>query len=266
MKLSALIVIGLGFAATAAAQTRPMQVEMVPMPESLPQLLFAPNPIAGTMLKPLGEPTGAPADIAPEGNPDAVAQAQPVTGEPTTTEGIAAAPPEGLPAETPAPAVESPPAAEPSVAAIPETPVEVPAAAPVPGAAPAAPEAAPTPSGSVVHIIVENVTEAAGIVNVAVCDKGLSEEGCPYKTSVPAAAGFVEAKLDGVPPGNYAVVGYHDVNGNDEFDKFLGLPREPYALSSTAAESLVPSFSDAALPIHEGENTVIIRLKTFGGG
>jgi uncharacterized protein (DUF2141 family) len=104
------------------------------------------------------------------------------------------------------------------------------------------------------------------VVNVALCDSGLSEEGCPYSTSVPAAAGFVETMIDNISPGTYAVVGYHDVNGNNEFDKFLGMPREPYALSSTAAESLVPTFSDAALSIHEGDNVVIIRLKTFGGG
>jgi uncharacterized protein (DUF2141 family) len=88
----------------------------------------------------------------------------------------------------------------------------------------------------------------------------------PFKKSAPASQGFVEMTLDGIPPGNYAVVGYHDVNGNDEFDKFLGMPREPYALSSTAAESLVPRFQDAAMPIKEGENVVIIRLKSFGGG
>jgi hypothetical protein len=89
------------------------------------------------------------------------------------------------------------------------------------------------------------------VVNVAVCDKDLSEEGCPHSTSVKASAGFVEARFDKVPPGNYAVVGYHDENGNDEFDKFLGVPREPYALSNRAGEKMVPTFKDAALKIKQ---------------
>lgn len=267
------MVLGLGFATTAAAQSA--RVEMVPMPASLPQLLFAPDPIAGTMLKPLRESSAGPTEIDPEPNPQAVIQAQAVTESPAaeTTGAIAPAAPETLvTSEAPTAATESAPPAAPlqdasTGATQPEG--EAATALAAPGAPAAVPEepATAAPPGSSVHIIVENVATASGIVNVAVCDKGLSEEACPYKTSVPAGAtGFVEAKLDGVPPGTYAVVGYHDVNGNDEFDTLLGIPREPYALSSEAAETLVPRFQDAALPIHAGENVVIIRLKTFGGG
>ena len=45
----------------------------------------------------------------------------------------------------------------------------------------------------------------------------------------------------------------------------LGIPREPYALSGRAADKMVPTFADAALPIKTGENAVIIRLKRLGG-
>ena len=55
------------------------------------------------------------------------------------------------------------------------------------------------------------------------------------------------------------------MNGNDQFDKMMGIPREPYALSSNAGEKLVPTFADAALPIKSGENAIIIRLKRLGG-
>jgi uncharacterized protein (DUF2141 family) len=82
---------------------------------------------------------------------------------------------------------------------------------------------------------------------------------------VQAAAGFVEVTFESIPPGNYAVVAYHDLNGNGQFDRFLGLPREPYALSGRAATEMVPSFNDAALPIRTGENAVVIRLKRLVG-
>jgi len=45
----------------------------------------------------------------------------------------------------------------------------------------------------------------------------------------------------------------------------LGIPREPYALSGSASDMLVPTFTDAELPIKSGENAVIIRLKRLGG-
>ncbi len=80
----------------------------------------------------------------------------------------------------------------------------------------------------------ENVESDSGTVKVAVCDKGLSREGCPYSHAIPAAKGFVETEFDDIPPGTYAVVGYHDVNNNNQFDKLFGMPREPYALSSRA--------------------------------
>jgi len=140
-----------------------------------------------------------------------------------------------------------------------EEPPPVPVAKPEPPAAPLA------PTTGTVTVIVENVESASGTVNVAVCDKGLSREGCPYTHEIPAERGFVETEFDDIPPGTYAVVGYHDVNGNNEFDKLFGMPREPYALSSKAGGMLVPTFADAALPINAGNNSVIIRLRRLGG-
>jgi uncharacterized protein (DUF2141 family) len=154
-------------------------------------------------------------------------------------------------AEAFAPATPPPPAA--SATALLEEEAAVPEATP------------PAPKNGTVMVIIENVESSTGTINVAVCDKGLSREGCPYSREIPAAQGFVEAEFDDIPPGNYAVVGYHDVNGNNEFDKLFGMPREPYALSSRAADKLVPTFDDAALPINAGPNAVIIRLKRLGG-
>jgi uncharacterized protein (DUF2141 family) len=122
------------------------------------------------------------------------------------------------------------------------------------------------PGGSaVISVVVENVETSGGTVNIGLCDKGLSRETCPYDKEVQAAAGFVEVTFESIPPGNYAVVAYHDLNGNGQFDRFLGLPREPYALSGRAATEMVPSFNDAALPIRTGENAVVIRLKRLVG-
>ncbi len=232
MRIAAFTIVGSLISVSAHAQ---VVTQFLPIPEDPPAYLFDPSPLAGTMLKPFAERTaGREQEVAPEPGPDPVIVAQ------TLPETVASVAP------VPAPAPETAPAAPavPAEAAVPETAV---------------------PKTSTVTVIVENVESAEGTVNVAVCDKSLSRDGCPYTHEVPAAPGFVETEFDDIPPGNYAVVGYHDVNGNNEFDKLFGMPREPYALSSKAADKLVPTFNDAALPINAGPNAVIIRLHRLGG-
>jgi uncharacterized protein (DUF2141 family) len=112
-----------------------------------------------------------------------------------------------------------------------------------------------------VHVIAENIESDSGEVWLALCDASLSVEGCPFKKSVPATIGFVEVTFEDIPPGIYAVTGYHDVNGDDEFDSLLGVPREPYALSGAAGDMLVPTFEDAVLEIRAGPNDVAIQMR-----
>jgi uncharacterized protein (DUF2141 family) len=134
--------------------------------------------------------------------------------------------------------------------------------------APELPEEIALPSLSAtatISVVVENVKTDTGTVNIGLCDKGLSRETCPFDKEVRASAGFVEATFDNIPPGTYAVVAYHDANGNGQFDRILGVPREPYALSGEAGQKMVPSFEDAALPIRTGENAVVIRLRRLSG-
>ena len=116
-----------------------------------------------------------------------------------------------------------------------------------------------------VLVTVENVESSKGDVSVALCDKGLSKDGCPFGTGRTAATGTMEFVFESIPPGNYAVVAFHDLNSNREFDQILGVPREPYALSKDAANKMIPTFKDAALAIGEGETRVTIKLHRFMG-
>jgi uncharacterized protein (DUF2141 family) len=252
MRFAVILLIGMATVAGAAAQSNAARVVFLPMPNTLPAMLFAPDPLAGTLLRPLTLPSSdstAFAEVPPEPAVLAAvaATAAPVESAPAA---IQVLPPE----PEPAPAPEAAPAPDDAIVApAPETP---PAAAVPPP---------PAPATTTVTVIVENVESNSGNVNVALCDKALSREGCPYTHEVPAQQGFVETEFTDIPPGNYAVVGYHDVNGNNQFDKMMGIPREPYALSNHAGDKLVPTFADAELPIKQGENAVIIRLKRLGG-
>lgn len=125
----------------------------------------------------------------------------------------------------------------------------------------AAPSTTESPTVATVHVIAENIESPRGTVRLALCDTGLSVEGCPYQLSVPAGTGSVEATFHDIPPGTYAVVGYQDLNDDNTFGMFFGVPREPYALSGAAEDELVPTFQDAAIPLSAGENEVEIRMK-----
>jgi uncharacterized protein (DUF2141 family) len=119
----------------------------------------------------------------------------------------------------------------------------------------------PSTEEAIVRVTVEGVESEEGTVWVALCTTSLSIEGCPYKMSAPAAFGVTEVTFEPVPPGVYAVAAYHDLNDNGEFDTFFGIPREPYALSGTAGEELVPTFSEAALDMQPGDNAVVIQMR-----
>jgi len=274
MKLAALLLVGMTAASLAGAQTNAAHVTFLPMPDTLPTLLFAPDPLSGTMLRPLtlrAPDSTAFAEVPPEPAVIAVAAtAAPLVEDPPAKPAAhAKGPKQALDAnayaeqditqqDTPVDTGEPAPANA-AVEPAPATPAP---ATPQPAALP---PAAANSTESTVTVIVENVETNTGTVNVAVCDKDLSKEGCPYVHQVPAQQGFVETEFHDIPPGNYAVVSYHDVNGNKQFDKLMGIPREPYALSNGASDKLVPTFADAELPIKSGDNAVIIRLKRLGG-
>ncbi len=131
--------------------------------------------------------------------------------------------------------------------------------------APTPPPAPPAPTTATIRVTVENVESDRGAIWVALCNTSLSVDGCPYQKKVPASVGTTEVTFTDIPPGVYAVAGYHDVNGNNIFDKILGVPREPYALSGAAGEKLVPTFKEAALEMNAGDNAVTIRMKRLGG-
>jgi uncharacterized protein (DUF2141 family) len=260
MKFAAVLLVGLAGASAAAAQSG--DPAFLPIPKTLPMMLFAPDPLAGTLLRPLTGPAGhaAFAEIEPDPGVTPVA-ASTLAEDPSAATAVVDDPDR----QTTTAAVNPAPAGDPASAPSPDVPDAV-EALPAPEPPPAVEIPPPNkPETTSVTVIVENVENSSGNVNVAICDKDLSREGCPYVHEIRAQQGFVETEFKDIPPGRYAVVGYHDVNGNDTFDKMLGIPREPYALSGQAAEKMVPTFADAALPIKTGENAVIIRLKRLGG-
>jgi uncharacterized protein (DUF2141 family) len=82
-----------------------------------------------------------------------------------------------------------------------------------------------------------------------------------YRKIVPAHAPGVTVTFE-VPPGTYALAGFHDENRNGEFDTdFLGIPREGYAFSNDARPGLsAPPFAAAAIAVPEAGARIVMRM------
>ena len=63
---------------------------------------------------------------------------------------------------------------------------------------------------------------------------------------VPATEGIVTVKFDGVKKGHYAILAYHDEDGNGLLNKRFGMiPTEGYSLSNNPVVIGPPSFEDS---------------------
>ena len=76
-------------------------------------------------------------------------------------------------------------------------------------------------------------------------------------------AGTVELRFTGVPPGTYALLALHDVNGNKRLDRDpWGAPSEPVGTSGGAAATPgLPSFDRSAFRHAAATTRIAVRLR-----
>lgn len=78
----------------------------------------------------------------------------------------------------------------------------------------------------------------------------------------PALPGQVSLTFADVPPGRYAVMAYHDEDGDGGLDRFMGMiPTEGYALSNDPEVSGPPAFDECAFDIPAEGRTIIVTVK-----
>ena len=72
---------------------------------------------------------------------------------------------------------------------------------------------------------------------------------------LPVTADVLEWTVEDLPAGHYALLAYHDVNGNRQIDfRRLGMPKEPVAVSNDARGIFgPPRFEAARFSIDSGE-------------
>lgn len=71
---------------------------------------------------------------------------------------------------------------------------------------------------------------------------------------VPAKTGSVHVQFADLPSGQYAIMAYHDEDGNGELNRRFGMfPTEGYGLSNNPQISGPPAFADSAFPVVAGQ-------------
>jgi uncharacterized protein (DUF2141 family) len=88
-------------------------------------------------------------------------------------------------------------------------------------------------------------------------------KGSFRKVILPVTDLTCEWRLENIPYGDYAVMLYHDVNGNNKFDRhWSGFSKEPYGISNNASALLgIPKYKRAKFNLQEPMKTITITLR-----
>ena len=125
---------------------------------------------------------------------------------------------------------------------------------------------APTSANSL-KVVIKDVRGDAGTVHIGLWNdaEGFAESAKRLDgAEAPARDGNSEFLFEDLTPGRYALIVYHDENGNGAFDRTLiGLPAEGLGFSNGAWIDLfgAPSFEDAAIELKDSETATEISVR-----
>lgn len=88
-------------------------------------------------------------------------------------------------------------------------------------------------------------------------------DGAPVGAAmIDVAGGERVARFEGLPPGDYALRAFHDVNGDGQMNTNpFGMPTEPFAFSNNAVGNMGPASWDRARFTVSGETRQTITLR-----
>jgi uncharacterized protein (DUF2141 family) len=121
-----------------------------------------------------------------------------------------------------------------------------------------------TPNAAIVAVEVEGVESDEGQIVVALFP---TAEGFPqdvseaaYTASAPIQDGAASVTVDGVDTGRYAVVAFHDADGNGEVGtNWIGMPNEGVAATNWTGGR--PQFDESVTQIGAGTTAVSLTLR-----
>ncbi|MCV2886350.1 DUF2141 domain-containing protein [Aestuariibacter sp. AA17] len=113
------------------------------------------------------------------------------------------------------------------------------------------------------RVKVSNIEHSEGSIKIAVYDSAESMKAykAAHIATVEAQNGEIEATFEQVASGNYGVMVYQDLDGNDKLGRnFMGIPNEPYGFSNNPRLMGPPRFADLAVAVSEDAPVINVKL------
>jgi uncharacterized protein (DUF2141 family) len=130
--------------------------------------------------------------------------------------------------------------------------------------------AAPTPGAPVaeVGLALSGVRNAKGSVQICLTDRPANflkckdDPGALHRTVAAGQSGHGRIALGHVRPGTYALLVFHDENGDRKFNMMLGMPREGFGFSANPAIRMrAPRWEEVRVAIPAGAPTIAVRMR-----
>ena len=119
--------------------------------------------------------------------------------------------------------------------------------------------------GGKLIVELQSVRDSAGNIRASLYrepDSFRKEDKALKIVSLPARPGTLTLSFDGLAPGRYAVMVYHDANDDQKLNLRLGMfPTEGYALSNNPKVIGPPRFDDSAFELPGAASPLPLPLK-----
>jgi len=127
-----------------------------------------------------------------------------------------------------------------------------------------------TPSGVNIGVLViefENIAPEQGEVEITLFDskRRFLKKNKAFQKKRTIVNGVTRIEIFNLPYGKYAIASYHDVNGNQKFDRsFMGFPKEPYAFSRKFDSKIrKPRFNEVAIQFDASHDKVKMEFMRY---
>ena len=131
------------------------------------------------------------------------------------------------------------------------------------------PDHATSPAKGKINVKVENIQLAKGSIRLALyrsAEEFLdTEKATAFHSFKVSKTGSLNAMLDGIEHGEYAIAVFHDENDNGELEtNIFGIPTEPYCFSGSGHSKWKPPvFRDAKFIVSADGTTLNLRLEKW---
>ena len=128
--------------------------------------------------------------------------------------------------------------------------------------------AVPPASAADLTVTVDGVQSAAGqlVLGLYIDAKTWPKGPADYTVEVPARQGRVVYVFKDLPPGRYALTGFHDENSDGTMNySFIGLPKEGFFFSHDLSPGLSPpGFEACAVTLADTPMAITVRIQHWG--